>query len=69
MLTAMQRVETIEQALVDLNNKYEQRATDDELEAVLVEIFDEKLVDLSDEVLSITRQLEMIREIIATAQG
>lgn len=69
MLTADERIENIESALVDLSNKYNERATDDELEAVRSEIFDEKLRDLNNEVLTLKRTLEMIKEILATAQG
>jgi len=69
MLTADERIENAEAALVDLSNKYNERATDDEIEAVRSEIFDEDLKDLLNRILALEKTLGIISEIIATAQG
>jgi len=69
MLTADERIENAEAALVDLSNKYNERATDDEIEAVRSEIFDEDLKDLLNRILALEKTLGIVSEIIATAQG
>jgi len=69
MLTPSERIGNIESAIVDLTNKYNQRATDDELEAVRSKIFDEDIETLKSNILTLERTLVIIKEILTTAQG
>jgi chromosome segregation ATPase len=67
--TFTERIENIGAALTDLTNKYNtEAATDDELEAVRVEIF-EQIQQLKEEVEALEKTLAIVEDIIAAAQG
>lgn len=69
MLTANERITNIEAAIVGLTNKYNVRATDDELEAVRSEVFDIDIQSLFDTVTILEETIKIVRETISTAQG
>ena len=68
MLTLEERLDNIESMLVQLVNDSKNLATDDELDAVVTQIFD-TIDSLEDRVSALKNNLAIVKEILAAATG
>jgi len=68
MLTNDERIKNLEASVVKLKHDTDDLATDDELDAVVTQVFD-KQEELASRIQTLKHNMALVKEILSSAQG